>query len=69
MLSNSIESFIDGNINYYFRRANTPEHIKEQILYRMLRCAPCTLARKCVHCKCPTPKMFFAPNKEDSKSK
>jgi len=69
MQFNDISSFIDGNINYYFRRKDTPTHIREQILYRMLKCADCTLSKKCIHCKCPTPKMFFAPNKEDSKKR
>lgn len=65
-LQNSITSFIEGNINFFLRKKDTPVHIREQILYRMLKCAPCTLSGKCLGCKCPTPKLYFAPNKEDS---
>ena len=36
----------------------------------MLKCAPCVLSskKKCSHCGCPTPKLFFAPHKQDSKN-
>lgn len=71
MLFNNISSYIEGNINYFNRRKNTPEHIKEQILYRMLQCNECTTSpnKKCVQCGCSVPKMFFAPNKQDSKKR
>lgn len=66
-LKNSITSFIEGNINFFLRKKDAPVHIREQILYRMLKCAPCTNNGKCLGCKCPTPKLFFAPHKEDSR--
>jgi len=64
-----VRAFIEGNTNFYLSRAKTPKHIKEQILYRMLKCAPCTLSekKKCKYCSCPTPQVFFAPHKQDPK--
>lgn len=64
-----MSNFIAGNTSMYLNRENIPLHVREQILYRALRCATCTYNGKCIHCGCPTPNMFFAPHKQDSERK
>lgn len=61
-----IKNFVEGNINYFINRSQAPQHIREQILYRMLKCANCALSTQCTICHCATPQLFFAPNKQDS---
>lgn len=66
MTIKDVTNFVVGNYNYYVDRHNMPNHIREQILFRMLKCAKCTYRGKCVHCGCTTPNMFFSSTKVDS---
>lgn len=61
-----IINFIEGNVNYYLNRDSTPNHVKEQILYRMLLCPDCAISNRCLTCGCSSPHLFFAPNKVDA---
>lgn len=62
----NVKNFIEGNLNYYL---SVDKHIIEQALYRAKMCPTCLRLGHCVKCKCPTPKMFFAPNKVDPDKK
>jgi len=67
-LMQNVKNFASGYFNYFNRRNDTPKHIKEQILHRMLLCAPCAQSStsKCAHCLCATPALFFAHDKLDA---
>lgn len=63
-----ITNFVEGNINFY-QRDVISNYIREQIAFRMASCPECVRAGKCLVCKCPSPKLFFSPLKEDSKGR
>lgn len=70
-------NFIEGNLNKLLSRYDKlPNHVMEQALYRAYLCYSCLKTGKCVYtdkqgrvrgCGCPTPNLFFAPKKVDSK--
>lgn len=65
MLDN-VRDFVQGNVNYYTSLAPFQQ---EQVDLRAFLCESCLDNGKCVHCKCKTPNMFYAPNKVDSENK
>ena len=53
-LSN-IYNFIEGNIRL-FTKSIQPDHIKQQIAYRMLLCSKdCAITKQCIKCGCDYP--------------
>jgi hypothetical protein len=65
---NKIRDFVEGNY-LYFNKAHNAPHINEQAFWRAWHCQDCLNAKKCRHCGCTTPNMFFSPNKTDSMNK
>ena len=59
-LSN-IYNFIEGNTRL-FTKSIQPEHIKQQIAYRMLLCKDdCMITKECKYCGCDVPgKMYVS---------
>ena len=57
----NIKSFFEGNTKYYADKIfGSPEHIKEQYLYRLSQCKnDCLKREKCIYCGCPTKKKLF----------
>lgn len=59
-----VVNVIQGNVNHLADKINLLKpHITEQAEYRKILCAPCVANGKCLICKCPCPKMMYAPNK------
>lgn len=65
---NKARDFVEGNI-LYLQKETLPLHIQEQVSLREYLCSDCLEQARCKICKCPTPKMFYAPNKVDSENK
>jgi len=59
-LSN-IASFIEGNTKMFLKDLGfQPEHIKEQIAYRLMVCKDdCGVYGYCKHCNCPLPDKMY----------
>lgn len=58
-LTEKASGFIQANYDYYKDKlfGNTPDHIREQIEYRLAVCAnDCVVTGKCKVCSCPTKK-------------
>lgn len=69
LLSN-IENFVVGNYYHLLSKWELePIHVREQAIFRMSLCKDCLDNGYCTNCGCPTPNMFFSPNKEDPKHK
>lgn len=56
-------NFIQGHIN---ENTTQPLHVIQQVALRAYLCPECDKLKKCTHCGCATPAMFYAPLKEDS---
>lgn len=57
-LSN-IYNFIEGNTRFFVKELQ-PEHIKEQIAYRMLLCNnDCAVNGECIKCGCKYPERVY----------
>ena len=58
---NNIYNFIEGNTRL-FTKSIQPEHIKQQISYRMLQCKDdCMITKECKYCGCDVPgKMYVS---------
>ena len=51
----NIYNFIEGNTRL-FTKSIQPDHIKQQIAYRMLLCSKdCAITKQCVKCGCDYP--------------
>lgn len=57
----NINSFIEGNYNYFKHKlGNQPGYIEEQVLWRLKQCQDdCVPKGKCIECGCPTHKKVF----------
>jgi len=64
----NIRNAAEGYTNYYLRSL-TPLHIREQAVYRASLCTPCLKAQKCLHCGCPSQKVFLSPSRKDKLNK
>ena len=52
---NNIYNFIEGNTRL-FTKSIQPDHIKQQIAYRMLLCSKdCAITKQCIKCGCDYP--------------
>ena len=62
----NISNFIEGNAKYYYNQLRPlPQHIREQVLYRLYVCKDtCVVTGKCEGCGtgCPTEKKVFTNN-------
>lgn len=66
----NIKHFIEGNAKYYYDKFfGLPQHIREQVLYRLEQCKDdCVIEGKCKVCDCPVDKKVFQSescNKEE----
>lgn len=58
-LSN-IYNFIEGNVRLLTETLQ-PEHIKQQIAYRILMCSKdCVISKECIKCGCPHPDRAYS---------
>ena len=56
----NIRSFLEGNYKYYKKIfVRQPDHIQEQLAYRLSKCGDCVKAKACVGCGCPPIKKHF----------
>lgn len=56
----NIKSFLEGNIQLGLEQLHLqPEHIQEQISYRMLKCSDCVKVGKCKVCGCNVPGKLY----------
>lgn len=56
---NNIYNFIEGNSRLFTKNIQ-PDHIKQQIAYRMLLCSKdCMITKKCVKCGCDVPGRLY----------
>jgi hypothetical protein len=62
--SSDVFNFVEGHYNYMFRKY-MPKHIREQVLYRMMKCNKCALQSSCIDCSCTSPHLFFSSKKVD----
>ena len=65
---NKARDFLEGNINY-LQKDSLPSYMQEQISLRAYLCSDCMALGRCKICNCPTPKLFYAPNKIDEDQK
>lgn len=57
---NDVASFLEGNYKYYKNIfIEAPEHIQEQLAYRLSKCQDCIAAKACVVCTCPPLRKHF----------
>ena len=58
---NNIYNFIEGNTRL-FTKSIQPDHIKQQIAFRMLKCKDdCMITKECKYCGCDVPgKMYVS---------
>jgi hypothetical protein len=55
----NIYNFIEGNARL-FTKSLQPQHILEQISYRMLSCAKdCMITKQCIKCGCDVPGRLY----------
>lgn len=57
-----IRNFIQGNL-LHASKDFLPDYMKEQAEYRAWLCRSCLVKKKCPHCSCKVPNMFYAPKK------
>lgn len=62
-----IRDFVEAHIKLH--QTKLPPHEEEQVMYRAIQCADCTKNQKCLKCGCPTPQLYFAPNRVDAEGK
>lgn len=57
----NVASFIEGYSKYFYdKTVGLPDHIQEQMLYRLSQCEDdCLVTGKCKHCGCPPEKKVF----------
>lgn len=56
----NILSFLEGNAKYYYHKLfGIPQHMNEQILYRLSKCQDCLANDTCLYCGCPPVKKAF----------
>lgn len=56
----NIKSFIEGNTKMFLADLGLqPEHLKEQVAYRMLICSDCLEQKKCEVCHCDVPEKLY----------
>jgi hypothetical protein len=56
----NIKQYIEGNSKMFLNDIGLqPEHIKEQISYRMLKCKDCLLKKQCIKCGCSVPGKLY----------
>lgn len=56
----NIKEYIEGNSKMFLDDLGLqPEHIKQQISYRMLKCNDCVKAGKCKMCGCDVPGKLY----------
>lgn len=57
----NILSFLEDNIKYNLNKLiSLPEHIQEQVTYRLYQCKDdCLITGKCIKCGCPAEKKAF----------
>ena len=56
----NISQFIEGNSKMFLNELGfQPEHIQQQISYRMLKCSDCVKVGKCKVCGCNVPGKLY----------
>lgn len=56
----NISQFLEGNFKWMKSKViDVPEHIKEQLQYRLNKCSDCLEKGGCIKCGCPVIKKHF----------
>lgn len=57
----NISNFIEGNAKYIYNEfIGLPQHIREQVLWRMSQCKDdCIIQKQCKYCGCEVPQKLF----------